>query len=33
MTGTKVASPPIFTPSSVLFTQCTTPGYQYGIGG
>ncbi len=33
MPGTKVASPPIFTPSNVLLTQCTTPGYPYGIGG
>jgi hypothetical protein len=28
-----VASPPIFTPSSVASSQCTTPGYAYGVGG
>jgi hypothetical protein len=33
MPSTKVVSPPIFTPSNVQLTQCTTTGYPYGIGG
>jgi hypothetical protein len=33
MTSSRVASPPIFTPSSVQLTGCTTGGYPYGLGG
>jgi hypothetical protein len=33
ITSTNVGSPPIFTPSNVQLTACTTTGYPYGIGG
>jgi hypothetical protein len=33
MPSSTVTSPPIFTPSSVQLTQCTTTGYPYGLGG